>query len=68
MILWGAVDWILSGGDKEKVSNARKRITQAIIGLVILSLVFVIMAIAGQITGINALQSGAFKIPGIADP
>lgn len=67
MIVWGAVDWILSGGDKEKVSGARKRITQAIVGLVILSLTFTIMLVAGQILSINALQYGDFRIPGLGD-
>ena len=68
MILWGAVDWILSGGDKEKIAGARKRITTAIVGLVILSLSFVIMLVAGQILGFNALKGGVFKIPGLGAP
>jgi len=51
MVIIGAVQWILSGGDKEAVGNARKRITHAIIGIVLLSLVFVIVKLVGQITG-----------------
>src|SRR5690606_12682296 len=42
MFVWGAVDWILSGGDKEKIAGARKRIVTAIIGLVLLALTFVV--------------------------
>lgn len=53
--VWGAVDWILSGGDKEKIANARKKMTHAIIGLVLLSLSFVIINIIGQIVGFNPL-------------
>ena len=55
MVIWGAVDWILSGGDKEKVSSARKKMTHAIIGLVLLSLSFVIINLVGQIVGFNPL-------------
>ncbi len=33
MLLWGALAWVLSGGDKEKVEGARERITSAIIGV-----------------------------------
>src|SRR3990167_2172134 len=55
--VWGAVDWILSGGDKEKVANARKKMTHAIIGLVLLSLSFVIINIVGQVVGFNPLGS-----------
>lgn len=67
MILWGAVNWILSGGDKEKIAGARKRITTAIIGLVLLSLTFVIMLVVGQILGISSLYSGKFEIKGLLE-
>lgn len=63
MIVWGGVSWIISGGDKEKVANARKRIITAVTGLVVLSLSYVIMVILGQITGIKSLEEGNFKIP-----
>lgn len=68
MILWGAVNWILSGGDKEKVAAARRRITTSIIGLVLLSSVFVIMLVLGQILGIGSLFSGQFTIKGLLEP
>ncbi len=28
-LLWGALDWIMSEGDKEKLSKAQKKITNA---------------------------------------
>lgn len=68
MILWGAVDWILSGGDKEKIAGARKRITTAILGIVILSLAFVIALVLGQILGLNALMSGNFSFKSLLAP
>ncbi len=61
MFLWGAVNWIISGGDKEKVASARKRITTAIIGLVLLSLTFVIMGVLSQVLGFDLF--GQFSIP-----
>jgi len=61
--IWGAVDWILSGGDKEKIAGARKRITTSIIGLVVLSLSFVAMQVIGQILGIGSLMNRDFYIP-----
>lgn len=67
MFVWGAVDWILSGGDKEKIASARKRITTAIIGLVLLSLTFVVMVVVGQILGIGSLFSGYFEIKGLLE-
>lgn len=63
--LWGAVEWIFSGGDKEKVSNARKRMTHAIIGLVLLALSFVIINLVGKIAGFNPLSP--LQIPGLGE-
>lgn len=53
MIVAGAVQWITSGGDKEAVQKARSRITNAIIGLVLLALARFIAALVGSITGFN---------------
>ncbi|MBQ6436674.1 hypothetical protein IJJ27_03915 [bacterium] len=36
-LVWGAVDWITSGGDQSKVESARHKITAAVIGLIILA-------------------------------
>jgi hypothetical protein len=63
--VWGAVDWILSGGDKEKVSNARKKMTHAIIGLVLLSLSYVIINLVGTIVGFNPLRD--LQLRGLGD-
>lgn len=34
--LWGALDWITAGGDQSKIGKARDKITQSIIGLILL--------------------------------
>lgn len=60
-LLWGGIDWIMSGGDKEKVASARKKITSALIGLVLVSLTFVIANLLGTIMGFNPLQT--LRIP-----
>lgn len=54
--VWGAFDWITSGGDKEKVAGARKKMTNAIIGLVLLSLSYFIVGLVGEVVGFNPLQ------------
>lgn len=56
LLVWGALEWITSGGDKEKLTSARERIINALIGLVILSIAFVIVRVAGQIVGIPLLK------------
>jgi len=47
-LLWGAFDWINSGGEKEKIAKARTKITNAIIGMI---LIFVMLSVWGLITG-----------------
>ena len=53
MLVIGAFQWITSGGEKEGVSKARERIINALIGLVILSIAFVLAKVVGSVVGIN---------------
>jgi len=49
MFLWGAFEWITAGGDSSKVGKARDKITQAVIGLILMVGSFVIIAYVGQV-------------------
>jgi hypothetical protein len=40
---WGAIDWIAAGGDKGKIETARNKITNAIIGIIVLVSSFTII-------------------------
>lgn len=51
MLLWGALEWISSGGDKEKVSNAKRRITHALVGITLFAVAFAIIRVVGIFTG-----------------
>lgn len=53
MFVWGAVQMILSGGDKEAVSKARAKITWAITGVVLMSLSYFIFSVLQAVTGFN---------------
>jgi hypothetical protein len=50
-ILMGAIAYINSGGDKGKTEAARSKITNAMIGLVIMFLVFMTLSLLGSILG-----------------
>lgn len=56
MLIWGAINWILSAGDKEKVGAARNRIINALVGLAILALAFLIANVVGRIVGIDVFN------------
>ena len=47
--LWGAIEWITSGGDKSKTEIARNRITNAVIGLIILVSSFTLVGFIGKL-------------------
>lgn len=52
-LLLGAFDWITSGGDKTKLQSARDRITNSMVGLVIVGAAWAIMQIVGNFIGID---------------
>lgn len=47
--IWGAVEWITAGSDSKKTENARSRMSNAIIGLVILVSSFTILSFISKI-------------------
>lgn len=51
MFLWGAFQWLTSGGDKEQLAAAQKRIINAIIGIILFAVAFAVIAVLGQFTG-----------------
>lgn len=52
-LLLGAMSWITSGGDKTKLEDARNKITNAIIGLVIVAAAWAIMILVGNWLGFD---------------
>ncbi len=56
MLLWGAIEYVTAGGEKEKVGNAYKRLTAAFTGLIILFSVFMISRLVKLTFGIDVLQ------------
>lgn len=68
MLVWGAIQWIFSGGDKEAVAAARNRIIHALVGLAILAVAFALVTLAGSFVGINILKPGGFNVPNPDNP
>ncbi|MDD5147404.1 MAG: hypothetical protein PHV63_02545 [Candidatus Daviesbacteria bacterium] len=58
MLIWGAFEWIVSGGDKEAVGKARNRILNALIGLAVLAIAFALATVGAQILGFPDITSG----------
>lgn len=57
-LLWGGIEWITSGGDKGKVDAARTKITNAVIGIIVLGASTAILSLVQKFLGICFLKIG----------
>ena len=68
-LLWGGFDWITSGGEKEKLTKAQQKLTNAVIGIFIVIFALVLFnLIAGEILHIVEVTPGGgwkFNLPQI---
>lgn len=64
--LWGGIEWISAGGDASKVEKARNRITQAVIGIIILVSSFVLIELVSTLffDGQFSILNFTFTAPG----
>jgi len=56
MLLWGGIQWMTAGGDKEQMAKAQGKITSALIGFVIFMSVFAIINFIAPALGLGFLQ------------
>jgi len=61
--LLGGIKWITSQGDEGKVKEAREQVTQALIGLVIVFLVFFVLKVIGIIFGLSWMETLQLPLP-----
>ncbi|MBU1127009.1 hypothetical protein KKF11_01575 [Patescibacteria group bacterium] len=54
----GAFSYLTAGGDKAKIEEATKKITQGVIGLVIVVAAYALISLLGSILGFNFLNVG----------
>ena len=55
-LVWGGIQWMLSGGDKTKVTEAQQKISNALIGLAILVASYAITLFVQTVFKINLLK------------
>jgi hypothetical protein len=63
MLLAGGVKYLTSGGDPKSLQSAQNTITYAILGLVVLFLIWFILLFIGAFTGVNVTQFNLPKFP-----
>jgi len=60
-LLTGGIQWLTSGGEKGALESARNKITNALIGLVIVASSYAIFTLVGEFFGITS--GGVIKFP-----
>ncbi|HUS60258.1 MAG TPA: pilin [Nevskiaceae bacterium] len=58
LILVGGIQWITAGGDKEALSNTKKRLTSALIGFVIVLSAWAILSLVRGFFGLEPFRNG----------
>jgi len=63
-LILGGLQWITSGGDKGQLEAARNKITNAIVGLIVVAAAFAIMVLVQTFLGLDGLfGSGGVELP-----
>jgi len=60
-LFWGGLNWIMAGGEPEKVKEAREKITQAITGLAIVAASWAIFLLLNHFFGLGLVGDGALS-------
>lgn len=60
MVIWGGIQYVTSGGDKELAQKAQQRITAALAGLVIVIAAYAIAVILEKVLGIRIVSGITF--------
>lgn len=58
----GGIRWITSGGDKNKVEEARGTVTNAVVGISVLFALYMVLSLFGKFFDVNLLQIDLNKI------
>ena len=55
-LIWGAIDWLMSEGDQEKLKNAKNKILHAMAGMGILAASYAMIQLAKYVFGFDILS------------
>lgn len=59
LLVWGGLEWIMAGGDKNKLESARTRITNALVGLAIVAIAWAVFIFVDYFLGLDLASAGA---------
>lgn len=65
-LAWGALEWAISGSSEDRVSNAKNKIQNALVGLTILAVSWALVRLLGYVLGIDILETLQFNTSRLA--
>lgn len=60
MIIMSGIKYITSGGDNKQIDGAKKTLTYAIVGLVVVCFAYLIINIIAYVTGVSCIKTLSF--------
>ena len=61
IIIVSGIKFLISGGDAKKVDSAKKSLTYAVIGLILILSAYFIVSVIGQVTGVGCIVNFGFN-------
>jgi hypothetical protein len=61
-LIWGAINYIISGGNQERTKTAKSQIGDALAGLAILAAVWVLWRLITYFLGLSGSMRGPFQM------
>lgn len=61
-LIWGGIQWILSGGNQERAKTAKSDIGGALTGLIILAVIWVLWRLVLYFLGLSSSSSGDLQL------
>lgn len=58
-LIWAAIEWVSAGGDSSKIQKARDKITQGVIGVLVLAASLAIFFVIQTFLGVQVLNLGS---------
>ncbi|MBI2309525.1 hypothetical protein HYU89_01380 [Candidatus Collierbacteria bacterium] len=65
-LVWGGVEWIMGGGNKDRIESAKNKISNGILGLTLLAASFALVKAIGFVLGIDLLETLTFDLSRLA--
>ena len=65
-LVWGGIEWAIAGSNKDRIENAKNKISNALIGLLLIAASYALIKLVGFVLGIDILEALTFDLSRLA--